>query len=102
MFKAKPREKGSGEIIKLSDLFDKYRKTLVAPQATVVNVFCEVVKDLLGFEVKKTAVKYSTDSKILSIQGGGPLKSEIKLNEQDILNHIKGRLGDKSGPEKIL
>lgn len=101
MFKPKPRKTGSGEIRKLGDLFEKYKKTLVAPQATVVDTFVEVVKELLDFEVNKEQVSYSPASRILSIRGGGPLKSEIKMNEVEILVHVKGRLGDKSCPEKI-
>lgn len=92
-----------GEGIKnLNSLFDKYRKTLKAPQGSVIAAFIEVVNDVLGITVKKEAVRYTPSSKTLVIQGGGPLKSEITLHKEEILNHLKGRLGEKSAPKEIL
>ena len=94
--------KGRGEITKLGDLFEKYKKTLKAPQATVIETFREVVSELLSIEIPKERVKYSTSSKTLSVTGGGPLKSEIKIHKKEILTHMKGRLGDKSAPSEIF
>jgi len=98
----KGTRKGRGEITKLGDLFEKYRKTLKAPQGTVIEAFRDVVEDLLSIKIPKEKIKYSPTSKILSIQGGGPIKSEINLNKKEILTHLKGRLGEKSAPKEIL
>ncbi|MFT5037180.1 MAG: hypothetical protein ACI9VM_000757 [Candidatus Azotimanducaceae bacterium] len=94
--------KGRGEVIKIGDLFDKYRKTLKAPQGSVIKVFCEVVFELLTIEINKERIKYSPSTKILSLATGGPLKSEIQLHKKEILTHMKGRLGEKSAPKDIL
>lgn len=94
--------KGSGDIRKLGDLFEKYRKTLVAPQKTVVTTFCEVVEELLNIKIDPKRVRYATGSKTLSLSGGGPLKSEVQLHKNEILAHMKGRLGEKNAPQEIL
>lgn len=94
--------KGRGEIVKLSDLFEKYKKTLRAPQGTVIDCFREVVEDVVGVSVSKESVSYSVFTKTLSARVSGPLKSEIKLRKKEILAHMKGRLGDESAPTEIL
>lgn len=94
--------KGRGEVMKIGDLFGKYRKTLKAPQGTVIDVFKEIIFEVLSIEIEKDTVKYSPSTKILSMSIGGPLKSEIKLHKEEILAHMKGRLGEKSAPVDIL
>ena len=91
-----------GEIKKLSSLFDKYKLRLVAPEASVINAFIEVVRDLLGIELAKGKIRYSPTSKTLSTTLAGPLRSEIKLREGEIIAHLKGRLGEKNAPKTIL
>lgn len=83
-------------------MFEKYKKTLVAPESSVIEVFLEVVEDVLGIKVKKDIVKYVPGTKTLSILGAGSLRSEVKMREEEILTHLKGRLGEKSAPKKIL
>lgn len=95
------KRKGRGEMIHLGGLFEKYKKTLIAPQKTIIDTFCEVVEDLLSVSVPKNKIKYSTSSKTLSITGGA-LKSEIKIHKEEILAHMKGRLGEKNAPKEIL
>lgn len=94
--------KGRGEITKVGDLFEKYRQTLKAPQGTVIDAFCEVVSELLALPITKKQVRYTPSSKTLSVTTQGPLKSEIKLHEEEIIAHLKGRLGEKSAPQKII
>jgi len=89
-------------IKKVGDLFAKYKQRLVAPEASVVNAFVEVVQELLELDINPKKVSYNPATKVISINGGGPLKSEIKLNQQDILIHLKGRLGEKSAPKSII
>ncbi len=92
-----------GEGIKhLGSLFDKYKNQLRAPQGSVISAFCEVVEDLYGFSVPKTGVTYSVRNRTLSLRVSGPLKTEIQLKKKEILNHLKGRLGEKSAPTNIL
>lgn len=89
-------------IKKVSDLFAKYKQRLVAPEASVITAFVEVVNDLIGLDINPKKVNYNPSTKILVINGGGPLKSEIKLHQKEILTHLKGRLGEKSAPINII
>lgn len=94
--------KGRGEIKKVSDLFEKYRNTLIAPQRTVIATFIEVIEDVVGIKIPESSVVYTPSTKTLSVKSGGPIKSEIKLRQEEILAHIKGRLGEKNAPTTIL
>lgn len=94
--------KGRGQITKLSDLFDKYVKTLKAPQGVVVSCFIEVVEELIGIPIAKKDVTYTVYTKTLAVRVQGPLKSEIILRKKEILAHIKGRLGEGNAPVEIL
>ena len=94
--------KSDGGAKKLSDLFDKYKTLLKAPQGIVISCFCEVVEDVVGLPIHKEKVKYTVYTKTLSVSVSGPLKSEIELRKQEILNHMKGRLGDQGAPSDII
>jgi len=92
-----------GEGIKpLGSLFEKYRLQLKAPQGSVKKAFCEVVHDLFGFAVKDSDIEYSTHNKIITLKVRGPMKSEILMRKDEILAHLKGRLGEKSAPTSII
>ncbi len=97
--KKKPR---SGEMMKVSSLFDKYKLTLRAPEASIVKIFIEVVDDLYGWKLEKKHISYSPTKKVFYITAGGALKTEISLRKEEILLHITGRLGSKHGPKDIL
>lgn len=86
----------------ITDLFEKYKRTLRAPQGVVVDAFIEVVEDVLSFKIPKERVRYTVGTKTLSVQVSGALKTEIKLHEEEILTHLKGRLGQASAPKQIL
>jgi len=94
--------KGRGEITKLSTLFEKYKKTLKAPQGVVTDCFKEVIAELFSIHIPTQNIKYSVFNKTLSVTVQGPLKSEIRLRKKEILNHMKGRLGEQSAPSEIL
>ena len=90
------------DLKKVSSLFDKYKKNLIAPEASVVSAFVEVVNDLLGIDCPKNQIKYNPGTKTLSFLGSGVLRGECKLHELEIISHLKGRLGEKSAPRTIL
>lgn len=94
--------KERGGIQKVGDLFDKYRQNLIAPEASVISAFVEVVDDLFGIRVPIERVRYKTSTKTISLTGRGPLKSEIQLHKKEILLHLKGRLGGKNAPSNIM
>ena len=92
-----------GEGIKpIAKLFERYKQTLKAPQASVIGVFCEVVNDILSIEIDEDTVQYNPTNKVLSLNMSGVIKSEIKLHQKEILEHLKGRLGVSSAPTNIL
>lgn len=91
-----------GELKKASDLFLKYQRVLVAPQASVIKEFVSVVQDLLSVQIPAEKVSYSPMTRTLSIKGMGPLKSEIKVREMEVLSHLRGRLGEKSYPKRLV
>lgn len=93
--------KRRGELIKVSGLFEKYKKTLIAPQSSVVTVFTEVVSDVCKINLKKNQVTYSVTSKTITLQTPSIIKHEILRVQQEVLDHCRGRLGDKSCPKNI-
>lgn len=98
----KKGEKKDVGLVTISSLFDKYKKTLIAPEKTVTQTFIEIVKDLYQWDIDSEAVHYNPNSKILNFSGSSILKTEIKLHKREILTHLKGRLGPKSAPKDIL
>lgn len=92
-----------GEGIKhITNLFETYRKRLVAPKRSVIDAFVEVVADLYGFTVVPEEVSYTPASRTLSLRTGGPLKTEILLRKDEVIAHLMGRLGQKSAPTDII
>jgi len=91
-----------GELIRVGSLFEKYRKTIIAPQASVIQVVIEVVSDVCNLNLKPSQVKYQVASKTIVIQAPAIIKHEISRHSEDILNHCRGRLGVKNSPKVIL
>lgn len=88
--------------MRISNLFDKYKKLLKAPQGTVVQAVIDTMKDMYGISLKKEQCTYQVHSKTLSLHVGGPLKSEITLNKSKILAEIGKRIGVENAPKQIL
>lgn len=95
-------QKKERKLVPMHQLFDRYKKVLKAPQGVVVDAFIEVVDDLFSVSVPKDRVVYKVHSKTLSVAVSGPLKSEIKMREKEILTHLRGRLGAQSAPKIII
>jgi hypothetical protein len=93
--------KARGEITKISSLFEKYKKTLKAPQGVVISEFCTLVEELVQVPLSKDRVSYTVHSGIISVRAQGPLKSEIIVRKKEILTHLKGRLGEHA-PKDII
>lgn len=95
-------KKRRGEITKVSDLFEKYKTILKAPQGTVVKEVIEVIADITGITVDRKYIKYSVSTKTLSLTAPSTLKQEIGLHKQEIVLHLKARLGEQSAPRIIF
>jgi hypothetical protein len=91
-----------GEIIKVADLFEKYKKVLKAPQSSVVKEVIEVIADITGVTLGPKYIKYAVHSRTISITAPAILKQEIKLHQDEILIHLKARLGENSVPKIIF
>ncbi len=96
------KKQRGGEITKVGDLFERYKKILRAPQGVVVDAFVEVVSDLIGIEIPKERLSYSVHNKTLTMRISGPLKTEILLHKDEILLHMKGRIGKQSVPKVLI
>jgi hypothetical protein len=87
---------------KIGDLFAVYKNRLRAPQKSVTLAAQEVISDLLSVTLDITAFSYTPSTKTLVIRTNGMMKSEIALRKEEILAHLKGRLGEKSAPTTLL
>lgn len=96
------RKHGRGEVVKIGDLFEKYRKKLRAPEKSVIDTALEVIHDLIPAKLTRGMCAYSPHSRILTIRASGPVKMEILLRKKEILNHLEGRLGSQSTPREII
>ncbi|MEZ4200471.1 MAG: hypothetical protein R3B69_02665 [Candidatus Paceibacterota bacterium] len=95
-------DKKTAPLKPLGGLFEKYKQTLVAPEATVINGFVEVVNDVLGITLDKKRLQYNPNTKIISILGQAVIRSELKANQTEIFTHMKGRFGAKNTPKTII
>lgn len=92
-----------GEGVKrIRDLFAGYKGRFVPPRKTVVEALKEVIFDLYQFELKDEHIAYTPSTKIITLSAPGPLKTEIRLRKEEVLVHLKGRLGEKHAPSDII
>jgi len=94
--------KRRGELIKVGNLFNKYKDRIRAPQASVVIVFIDIVKDVCGITLEPQQISYTVSSRTVTIYASSILKHEVLRHSPDILRHCQGRLGDISCPKQIL
>jgi hypothetical protein len=95
------KSRGTG-IVKVADLFEKYKKTLKAPQASVVKAFQEAVEEVLGVRIIPHQCVYSPRTHTLLLNMGGPQKTEILFKKKEILFKVGERVGEKNAPTQIL
>jgi hypothetical protein len=90
-----------GELHKVSSFFDKYKRILVAPEGRVIKEFLDLVEDMFAVKIPGGKVSYNPMTKVLLLRGLGPLRSEIKMKEPEVLAHLRGRLGDQNAPVRV-
>ncbi len=95
------KKRGNG-IVKVSNLFSKYKNLLRAPQGSVITAFIEVVEDIFHTTLKKEHCSYSPQTKTLSVKVSGMIKTEIILKKKNILQGMAEKLGDTNIPKEIL
>jgi hypothetical protein len=94
--------KRRGELTNLSALFAKYKESIRAPQQTVIDATVEVIDEVLGIRLDATKCRYTVSTRTLSTGAQALIKQEITKRHDEILAHVKGRLGEKSAPTLIL
>lgn len=86
----------------LSSLFDRYRKVLVPPQATVEKRVAELVCEITPFSITAEQVAYSVPTKTISLKVPSILKSELQHHKTAILGRLEGEMGKQNAPKVIL
>jgi hypothetical protein len=94
--------KRRGEIVAVKDLFEKYRKTLQAPQKTVEIEAIKIIGELTNITLKEYQVSYTVSTRVLAINAPSVVKQEIKFKHDAILAALKKQLGVKSSPQTVL
>lgn len=94
--------KKKGEITPVRDLFEKYRKTLQAPQKSVELEGIKVIGEITGITLREDQIEYTPSTRVLSIKAPSLIKQELKTKNKIILDEIKKSLGAKSAPQTIL
>lgn len=89
-------------VVHIKNLFSSYQTKLIPPQASVVKVFASVVEEILHINIPKEKIEYQVSNQTIYLKVGGPVKSEVKLHETEILSHTRGRLGDRATPKQIV
>lgn len=95
------RRRGQG-IIQVSSLFEKYRKTLKAPQKTVVSTFLAALHELFDIKISEEHCSYNPHAKTLSVRASGMIKTKIAIEKRHILNYMREKLGERNAPKEIL
>jgi len=94
-------QKRRGEIIKVSDLFEKYKARFKPPQRSMINEVVEVITDITGLKIKPEQIKYSVHTKVISLAVPAVIKQEIIFKHDEIIIHLKARLGEYNAPSLI-
>ena len=86
----------------LGNLLARYKSILKPPQASVEKECLAVIKAVTGIELLPHQVSYTVSTRTLVLKTPSLLRSELMLHRGDILQELKGRLGEGSAPHTIL
>lgn len=90
------------EMKPLGSLFERYRKLLVPPQASVEKRVAEIITEITPLTISATQVKYSVGTKTISLQVPSILKSELQHHKAAVLQRLEVEMGIKNSPKVIL
>ena len=85
----------------MNDLLSRYKERLQPPQKTVETAVIEVIYDVLAIELQSTHVTYTPNNKQVFLRVSGVVKTEVLLQKEAILTHLRGRLGVHNSPQDI-
>ena len=89
-------ESRRGELVKVSALFDKYLKTLKAPQKTVEKAALDAIEAAIGLRLLPEQIEYTVATKILYVKAPALIRSEIKINTEQINKHLEVILSENA------
>lgn len=87
---------------RISDLFDRYKNRLRAPQKTVTTIAQQIIAQSIGITLTDKQISYTPATRILYINAPSILKTEIKTREPHIISELQKALGTRSAPNTIL
>jgi len=82
-------------------LFERYRRLLVPPQASVEKRVAEIICEITPLTVNSDQISYSVGSKTISLKLPSILKSELEHHKTAILGRLEAEMGIKNSPKSI-
>ncbi|OGG60198.1 hypothetical protein A3C89_02310 [Candidatus Kaiserbacteria bacterium RIFCSPHIGHO2_02_FULL_50_50] len=86
----------------LNSMFAAIAARLIAPQKSVIEVFCTSVAEVMQVKLDTRFVSYVPSSKTIHLNAPGMFKQEIKMREKEIFEIMKATIGAKNVPKTIL
>ena len=86
---------------RLGDLFERYRKNIKAPQASVEKECLVIINELMQFDLQISQIEYTVSTRKLSLRVPSVLRTEVLLKKTEILEKLKAHLGADSCPTYI-
>jgi len=83
----------------VSNLMQRYAH-IQAPERTLKKAFVKAVSDCTEISINIEDIRVS--GKTIKLNTSSVIKSEIRLNQQDILKHITAEVGDKNAITAIF
>ena len=88
--------------VSISQYFDKYKKKLQAPQKVVIRHSIETIEECTGILLSESNFTYNVQSKLMVCKVASVYKSELKIQEKNIKQLLKQRLGEKNIPLSFI
>ena len=90
------------ELVKMSDLFTRYKDTLKAPQQSVIQEAVIAIEEVTGYKLQARQCSYTVSTRTLSLNVPAALKQEIKTHHEAVMVRLRERLGEQSVPKLVL
>ena len=87
---------------RVGDLFEKYKKQIKPPQASVEKACSVVIKEVTGYTIDIKNITYTVSVRTVYLHIPSLLKSEIKAQHAKIIKKLEEQLGKNTTPKTIL
>lgn len=85
----------------LGSLFETYKTRFKPPQASVEAEVVEVVKEVLGFQLRPEQVSYTTGSRVVSLLVPSVIRTEVIKQKAVVITALVQRMGITNAPKDI-